>query len=204
MSLPSVMSTVLPPISALPVKNWYFWSRSRRHLLRAVDLPLAADLGRHDPEIDVAAVDVLMHLRLPVAHVEGMRDDAAAGLHGVEDLRTQPQVDVGEQIHRHHVGLRQVLLEQVGDLELDLVGDAGLGGVLVGFLDALRVDVDAEAARAAAWPPSPPCGRRRSRNRSCSRLADLGELQHPVHHLLRGRNVDHVEARFLLRIRRRP
>ena len=48
-----------------------------------------------------------------------------AGLHGVEDFRTQPQVDVGKQIHRHHVGLAKVLLEQVGDLELDLVGDTG-------------------------------------------------------------------------------
>ena len=47
----------------------------------------------------------------------------------VEDLRTQPQVDVGEQIHRHHVGLAKVLLEQVGDLEFDLVGDAGRLGV---------------------------------------------------------------------------
>ena len=45
--------------------------------------------------------------------------------------------------------LRQVLLEQVGDLELDLVGDAGGFGVVVGFLDALRIDVDAEAARTA-------------------------------------------------------
>src|SRR5262245_23857615 len=40
-----------------------------RHLLGAVDLPLAANLGGHDPEIDVPAVHVLMHFRLPVAHV---------------------------------------------------------------------------------------------------------------------------------------
>ena len=65
----------------------------------------------------------------------------------LHELRPQLHVDVRPQEQRHHGRRREVGLEQVALDEPHAVGDVRALRVLVGFRDALRIDVDADAAR---------------------------------------------------------
>jgi hypothetical protein len=123
-----------------------------------------------------------------------MRDDAAARFHLVEDARPQLQVDGRQQVHRQDRSVADLGVEQVLHAELDLVLDARLLGVLVRFLDAGRVDIDAEAAGAVDLR-----GRDDVAPVAATKVHDeivpshLGHVEHAVDDLLRGRHVDDVE-----------
>src|SRR3546814_7518539 len=54
--------------------------------------------GRHAPEIDHASIHLLLTLRSPFAHGEGVADDARAGLQLGEQLRAQLLVQGFQQI----------------------------------------------------------------------------------------------------------
>ena len=87
-------------------------------------------------------------MRLPVAHVERVRDDARARLQLLLQLRNQLQIERRQQVQRDHGRLADVGREQILIEEFHLVADAAALQVLGRFLDALRIDVDADAARA--------------------------------------------------------
>jgi hypothetical protein len=96
----------------------------------------------------------------------------------------------------------EVGLEQVLVAELHQAGHAVLFRVLVGFLDALRVDVDADRADSELL-------RRRDRDAAVARakvvehvaLLDVGKPQHLVHHLLRRGHEDDVGCLVAARLR---
>ncbi len=85
---------------------------------------------------------------LPVAHAEGVRHDARARLELPGQNRPELEVRRRQQVERHDGGLGHVGGQRVLQLEGDQVRDARVLGVRVGFGNPLRVDVDADAARA--------------------------------------------------------
>ena len=103
-------------------------------------------------------------------------------------------IDRRQQVHGDDVGLADVGLEQVLQLEDRAVADARLLGVGAGLLDTHRIEIDAERTRAVL-------GGRGHRDAAVTRAEidvifagpDLAELQHPVDDLLRRRDVGNVE-----------
>ena len=87
-------------------------------------------------------------------------------------------------------------------LKLTLSCTPALRRVLLRLLDALRVDIDAERARAALG-----CGNGDAAvagaqvDHEVARL-DLGHVQHTLDHLRRRRHVRHVQRRRLAALRR--
>ena len=83
--------TDLPPISAVPLISWYFCWMVTVNLCEPSIVQRPSTRAGHDPQIDRAADDALAVIGLPVAHVEGVGDDAGAGPHVAQHLR--PQLD---------------------------------------------------------------------------------------------------------------
>ena len=79
---------------------------------------------------------------------ERVGDDTRAGLE-VGELVAELQQIVGQQEERQHRGLLELGRVHVALLERRLVADAGLRRVAPGELDHVRVELDAERARAA-------------------------------------------------------
>src|SRR5919204_914741 len=179
--------------------------RPGKHLERLLErelalrqLVLAGDARRHDPEERgtpraVARLHRLLGIGLPVAHGEGVRRDARAGLQR-QELRPQLQVDIRQQEHGDHSGFREVGLEEIGLHELDAFVDTCLVRVLLRELDHVRVVLDAERARAAL--------RRRDHRAAVARAEiddivlwrDARHVEHLVDHRLRRRHPDDVLA----------
>ena len=158
---------------------------------RAIDF-LAVDLGESDYEHGSTSM-VCSGFQSPMSNAcDTMR---RAGLELLQQLRAQLQVERRQQVERHDRRLADVALEQVLMQDLDPVGHAVLRDVLVGFLDALRVDVDADAARAELL-------RRGDDDAAVAAaevvddvvLGDLGGLEHRLDHVGRRRHVDDVRC----------
>src|SRR5436190_15136897 len=113
--------------------------------IRLLLLPL-----RNRPQVDKPAVQLDLSVRLPGSHIELVRHDARAGLELGEQARAQLHVEIRQQVQRDHRRIAELRLEEVLAPERNEVGDALLARILVGFLDALRVDVDADGTDAEA------------------------------------------------------
>ncbi len=123
-----------------------------------------------------------------------------------QQLRPKAEVDLGREVESDHRGHAHVGGEEVLLHERDPVGDAGAGGVLTGFADALGVEIDADAARAVLLG-----GGDHDAPVAAAEIvddvggADLRGLQHRPHHLKIGRHEDHVQrGRHGRRHRTRP
>ncbi|MDT4859688.1 hypothetical protein FQZ97_942100 [compost metagenome] len=92
----------------------------------------------------VADLDPLVGF--PVAHVEGVGDDAGAGSQLAEQAGAQLFVDRLQQIQAHHGGRADIDAEQVLLDEVDEAFDPGPTGLLHGVGDPHRVDVHPDAA----------------------------------------------------------
>src|SRR4030095_6782031 len=113
-----------------------------------MERPLALPVGDR-PHEDAAGADLQGSLwRLLGTNVEDMRHDARAGLQFANQLRPQPLVDALEQIERYHGRLADVRGEEVLVDEPDAVGHTRRAGSVSGDVDELRIDLDADAARA--------------------------------------------------------
>ena len=160
-------------------------------------LPEAARIGRHHPQEDRALValrgmrhgelDLLDPVGLPSGEHERVRDDPRAGPQLVEEERRELRHQPRQQVHRHHVRLREVGLQHVLDTELRTLGHAGGARRLAALLHELGVELEAEALRAEF-----PC--RCDDDAAVARAevdhgvgrAGVGDGKHPV---------DHVEGR---------
>ncbi len=80
-----------------------------------------------------------------------MRHHARAHFELLPQLRAQFAIDAGQQIKRYHTGIGQVGIEQIADHEFDFA--AGVGALRVGicFGDPLRIEINADTARAALF-----------------------------------------------------
>src|SRR5690606_37490296 len=105
------------------------------------------------PEIDVSGAPSRSeghHLvGLPSAHVVPMADDPGPGPKLPGQLRPQLQVEGRREEQHHDRRTRQVGLEQVLLAKFDALTDASVARVLSAVLDAVWIDVHADAARAA-------------------------------------------------------
>jgi len=121
-----------------------------------------------------------------------VRNDARAAGQLALQLRAQRAVELRREEQHHHRGARQRHVHEIVLDELDALGDPGPARVVTALGDALRIDVDAHAARAAP--------RRRDDDAAVAaaqvvdRVAGLhrGELHHRLHHLHRRGLVAHV------------
>src|SRR5918999_2038466 len=107
---------------------------------------------RNGPEVNgtlpTAASNAHDFFRLPVAHVMPMRDDAGPRLELAQQFWPHFQIELGrEEKHDHrclaHVCLKKVLVEKT-----DVFSNPGGAGVFLAFSDALRIDIDTDAAGA--------------------------------------------------------
>ena len=121
-----------------------------------------------------------------------MRDDPRARPHLLEQARAQVEIDQRQEIGRHHVGLAEVGVEQVLHREGRAVADAGLGGVGDGFLDELRVEVDAEGARAALRRGDDDAAVAGAEVDQVFAGLDLRHVEHALDHVLRRRHIGRV------------
>ena len=124
-----------------------------------------------------------------------MRDDARARLE-IEQPGAQFEVDPRQQVHRDHRRVAEVGFKQIPLLKRHAVGDSGLPGVGVRLVDALGIEIDAEAARLVL-------PRRRHDDPAVARSeidhivvgGHLCDFQHALDHLLRRGNVGHAGGR---------
>src|SRR5690606_14129371 len=103
------------------------------------------------PEVDARRVDLLRAIGRPaVAHGESVRHDARAGTQFGLQARHQLLVEALQEVERDDGGLPDLdrRIEDVAADERDAVCNTGLAHLFGGFLDALRIDVDADRARA--------------------------------------------------------
>src|SRR3546814_4557833 len=100
--------------------------------------------GRHAPEIDHASIHLLLTLRSPFAHGEGVADDARAGLQLGEQLRAQLLVQGFQQIEGDDGRLLEIGLKEILVPEADEIVDTCLFCVRAGFSNADRVYVDTQ------------------------------------------------------------
>src|SRR5262249_53411134 len=103
--------------------------------------------GGNRPEVDRPSLHAQRLLRLPVAHVERVRDDARARLELLEQLRLQLLIERRKQIQRDDSGLADVGREEILVEEFDFVGDAGGTSTGVGLSHAVGIDIDTNPAR---------------------------------------------------------
>src|ERR1700741_797846 len=98
----------------------------------------------------VAAPDAARAIGAPVAHAMPMRDDARARREFPLQARPQPEIHVRREEQRHHARAGELGSEEILLAEGDALAHAGGRGVGARLANALRVDVDAHAARAVA------------------------------------------------------
>jgi hypothetical protein len=161
-----------------------------------LERPRALDARGHVPEIGVARFDRQEFVRLPVAHVEGVRRHARAGLHR-QDQRAQLEVEIGKQVHRDDRRLREILLEDVAGDDLDASVDACTPRVASRQVGHVLVVFDADRARAEL-------ARRGNRNPAVAGTEvvhdvvarDLRGGEHRLDERIRRRNPDDVLARL--------
>ncbi len=169
-SLPSVIGTSLPPITAVPLTHLVALLQPQ---FAVRQLPGAGNPGRDHPVVRravLAAVEAVDRgVRPPVAHVEGIRRHAGAGPH-LEDGRPQLRVQAGEEIERDDVGLREVGLEDVAVDEGRAVADLFLLGVGAARARPCPDCIRRRRPARRAWRRRSRCGRRRSRDRNGCRF----------------------------------
>ena len=127
-------------------------------------------------------------LGLPVAHVEAMRNDARAGLKIPQQLGPQPLVHVRKQVKRNDTGFVNVSVEKIVLFKTHQGLDVIPFGVRLGFLNALRVDIDADAAGVeitGCYDHNPAVAAAQVVN--CVAARDAGEFEHGRYYgVLRG------------------
>ncbi len=162
--------------------------------------PCAARVRRHDPELDArhaADPDRLLrraHLqalvRRPVGDAAVVRHDARARLE-LQQLRQQLGVEIRQQIERHHRRAGEVGLEDVAHLEARKIADARLARILGGMLHQVRIQVDAEPARAALRRFDDDPAIARAEVNHIVALLHLGHAHHPLDDLHRRLHIRH-------------
>jgi hypothetical protein len=90
---------------------------------------------RNSPEIQDSADNVGLCLRLPIAHLKSLRNDARARLQFAEQLRLQAKIDAGKQKQSDHGGVVNVRVEKIAAFKANQVGDAGFFSVGLRLLD---------------------------------------------------------------------
>ena len=168
--------------------------RSRERPAVVLERPLAADTGRDDPHKTIPLLDLQVLVRLPVAHVELVRSDARSRFHPEND-RAQLDVELRQQVHRHHGRLGEILDEDVAGNDVDEVLDARALDVAPREFGHVGVVLDADGLGAVLL-----C--RGDWNLAIARaqvvddivLAGLHGLEHPGDHGVRRRYPDHVLA----------
>src|SRR5688572_3984980 len=150
-----------------------------------------------DPKIHGAFAAVALHAnrarRSPVAHVVPVRDDARPRRELALKLGTQPQIEFRRKKKHDDAHFAQIGGEKVLREEVDAVGDAGAHRVGARFLDAARIDVHADPARAVtayrldhdAAIPAAEIG-------DDIRSAHFSHLQHGLYDVHRGGLVAHA------------
>ncbi len=111
-----------------------------------------------------------------------------------KDFRPQFHVDARQQIHGQHGRLREIGFEQILLPEGDPVGDAGALGVELRIPDPCGIELDAERPRAEPARGDGDAAVAGSEIDHEIRGPDFGDLQHAVHGLPRGRNIDDVQT----------
>jgi hypothetical protein len=94
-----------------------------RRPLTVLEVPDAVDARRHDPQVDVAPLDLCRLVGLPVGHRVLVRDDARAGLQGQEAV-PHAEVDLGQEEQGDDTRVSEVLFEDVPLDDPDPVGQA--------------------------------------------------------------------------------
>src|SRR5947209_7552295 len=156
--------------------------------------PAARDARRHRPEVDAPAIHVGGLVRLPVLHVEGVRDDAGSRPHR-EDLRPQPHVERRQKVHGEHGRLGEIGDENVALDDLRLAENPGCLRIALGMRDHVGVVFDAESAGSEFF-----CGGDRDLAVAGSEIDHivfrlrLRHVQHALDDLVRSRHPYHVLA----------
>ena len=130
----------------------------------------------------------------PVADAVAVGHDTGAGSELARELRTQPRIQLRREKKRDHRRALDIDIKHVLDAEHHAVGDAGPGGVRLGFPDALRVEV-------YAHPSCPEFLGGRDDDPAVAApevvddivARDAGQREHGVHDREVGRDEDHVE-----------
>src|SRR5581483_7278181 len=137
----------------------------------------------------------------PAGHAERVRDDARARLKVRQEARLQPADELGQQIHGHDGGAREVGGEHIALYEARAIGNPGALRVVTRSAHERFIELDAQTACAEAA-----CGS--NDNAAVARAevdyvvlsARAGERQHALDHLVR--RADEGDAPFVLRARR--
>ncbi len=149
--------------------------------------PAARDARGDDPQINAPAVHVGGLVRLPVFHVEGVRDDAGSRPHG-EDLRPQLHVDRRQEIHGEDRRLGEIGHEDIALGDLRLAQNPGRLRIALGKRDHVGVVFDPERAGAEFFR----CG-------DC----DLAVAGAQIDHIVLRLRLRHVQHAFDDLVRRR-
>ncbi len=145
--------------------------------------PGPRDISRNDPQINVVGL-IVDHddggvVGFPRVHAIVVGDEPGSRPELCQELGPEPQVNGSEEVERDDARLVKVSFENVLLEELDEMGDPGLGGVLLAFLDALGVDIDPDAAG-----PEELGGRDDDPAVATAKVIEqviLGDLRHPEH-----------------------
>src|SRR5260370_39906277 len=101
----------MSPVRGSPRKAWPRTTsayRSNRTLPRL-----------NHPQKNLRTSDFLNFLRLPVLHIEGVRDNSRSRFQVAPQLGPKLHVDARQEIKRHHGGFLDIGIEQVTLPELD-------------------------------------------------------------------------------------
>src|SRR6266851_8423774 len=102
------------------------------------------------PEIDRTLATVASNaqglLRLPIAPVVPMRDDASAALELALQLRAHREVQLGREKERDHRCVAKVCHEEIFVQKPDAIDDICLTRILPALGDARGIDIDTDAA----------------------------------------------------------
>jgi hypothetical protein len=116
----------------------------------------------------------------------------------VEKTWLQPIDEPGQQVDRHHAGLRQIRGEHVALHEAHAVGDTSLPRALARLLHQGRVELDPQAARAEVagrGDDDPAIAGAQIDHQVCG--ARAGQLEHALDDLVGGGDERHRRQRFL-------
>src|SRR5581483_6725507 len=141
----------------------------------------------------IARIHRKLFFRLPIAHIERVRDDAGADSQLIQQLGAEPRVHAGQQKQRDDSRLADIRFEQIVFLEADQVFHTRFLGVFIGLADALRIDIDSHAARAielGRGDHDPAVAASQIVNDVFIR--DLGQFQHGFHAGLGGGQVGNL------------
>jgi hypothetical protein len=111
-------------------------------------MPGAGGMRGNHPIIKAAVAYLPDFVRLPIAHIEGMGNDARAGPEFAQQLGPKLQIQFVQQIKSDHGGLPEVHCEEIALDEFDPRRNVGLPGIFPAFPNTSGVDVHAHASGA--------------------------------------------------------